>query len=50
VQAAAWALRNLHVMWADPPRRRALLSLLEAVESTPAAIAASFHILAVARA
>jgi SAM-dependent methyltransferase len=49
VEGPAWLMPDLESRWSDDARRRALLDLLRRVESTPAVVAMSAHLLLIAR-
>jgi len=49
VEGPAWLAPNLESRWRDDERRRALLDLLRRVESRPAVVAMSAHLLLTAR-
>jgi ubiquinone/menaquinone biosynthesis C-methylase UbiE len=48
VEGPAWLLQDLPARWADPPARAALLAAVRLLESEPALMGASAHLLAVA--
>ena len=49
VEGPAWVIPDLAARWGDEGRRRQLLDLLRRIETDPAALAMSAHLLLVAR-
>jgi SAM-dependent methyltransferase len=49
IEGPGWLASNFQQRWSDPSRREQLLKLVRQVEHDPALIAASLHLLAIAR-